>query len=165
MRNLRPRPPRQIEEFFIPTERKSSLRSQTYPSAKTATKTPSSVFCIGSNATKYLKEPPSRKRDKVVDIDSDETKPEMKPSPTKRSKANKARLSYPSPPSDEDTIMIEAMSGTVLVDLPLEVSTDALGLPIHPTPVAPQKTCSCHDEHVCLCPLNLLPCILIHHGY
>lgn len=131
MRNLRPRPSRQIEEFFIPTERKSSLRSQTYPSSKTATKTSSSVFCVESDITKYPKESPSRKRDKVADIDNDESKPEMKPSPTKRSKANKARLSYPSPPSDEDTIMVKAMSGTVLLDLPLEVSTDFLGLPLH----------------------------------
>ncbi|KFY16136.1 hypothetical protein V491_05439 [Pseudogymnoascus sp. VKM F-3775] len=121
MRNLRPRPSRQIEEFFIPTERKSSLRSQTYPSAKTATKTSPSVLCADPNTMKYLKQSPPRKRDKVVGIDSDESEPEIKPSPTKRPKANKARPSYPSPPSDEDTVMIETMSGTVLLDLPPEI--------------------------------------------
>lgn len=165
MRNLRPRPSRQIEEFFIPTERKSSLRSQTYPSAKTATKTSPSVLCADPNTTKYLKQSPPRKRDKVVGIDSDESEPEIKPSPPKRPKANKARPSYPSPPSDEDTVMIETMSGTVLLDLPLEVSVDVLGFLIHPTPFASQKTRSCHYEHVCLCLFNLVLYMPMYHGY
>ena len=140
MRNLRTRPSRQIEEFFIPTERKSSLRSQAYPSANTTAKKLSSVLCIDSDTTEYKKGSPSRKRDKVFDIDSDESEPEILPSPTKRAKANKARLSYPSPSFDKDEIMkapsveTEVMPGTVLLDLPLEVSTDVLPLQTTPTP-------------------------------
>lgn len=142
MRNLRTRPSRQIEEFFIPTERKSSLRSQAYPSANITAKKLSSVLCIDSDTTEYKRESPSRKRDKVFDVDSDsdESEPEIHPSPTKRAKANKARLSYPSPPSDTDEIMkapfaeTEAMSGTMLLNLPLEVSTDALRFRITHTP-------------------------------
>lgn len=138
MPTLRTRPSRQIEEFFIPTERKSSLRSQTYPSATTTAKRLSSVLCIDSDTT-YQKESPSRKREKVFDTDSDESEPEIHPSPTKRAKADKARLSYPSPPSDKGEIRkapsaeTDAMSGTMLLDLPLEVSTNALKLPISPT--------------------------------
>ncbi|KFZ08049.1 hypothetical protein V502_09571 [Pseudogymnoascus sp. VKM F-4520 (FW-2644)] len=134
MRNLRTRPSRQIEEFFIPTERKSSLRSQAYPSANTTAKKLSSVLCIDSDTTEYKKGSPSRKRDKVFDVDSDESEPEIHPSPTKRAKANKARLSYPSPPSDKDEIIktpsveTEAMPGTMLLNLPLEIHQNIISL-------------------------------------
>ncbi|OBT69421.1 hypothetical protein VE03_01163 [Pseudogymnoascus sp. 23342-1-I1] len=127
MRTLRPRS-RQIEDFFIPTERKSSLRSQAYPSATTATKNRAD-----SNTTEYERQSSSRKRDKVVDIDSDESEPEILPPPTKRAKASKARQSYPTPPSDKGeaikslSVGTEIMSGTVLFDLPLEVHQNIIG--------------------------------------
>lgn len=134
MRTLRPRLSGQIEDFFIPTERKSSLRSQAYPSATTNAKR-----CVNSDTTKYQKQSPSRKRETVVNVNGDESEPETLSPPTKRSKANKATQSYPSPPSDKGELTktpseeTKTMPVTVLLDLPLEVSTDEFQHPILPT--------------------------------
>ncbi|KFY51008.1 hypothetical protein V496_09025 [Pseudogymnoascus sp. VKM F-4515 (FW-2607)] len=128
MRTLRPRPSGQIEDFFIPTERKSSLRSQAYPSATTTAKR-----CVDSNTTKYQKQSPSRKRETVVNINGDESEPETLSPPTKRSKANKATQSYPSPPSEKGELTktpseeTKTMPVTVLLDLPLEIQQNIIG--------------------------------------
>ncbi|KFX91484.1 hypothetical protein O988_07727 [Pseudogymnoascus sp. VKM F-3808] len=129
MRTLRDLPSRQIDSFFIPTERKSSLRSQAYPSSNKSSSRSSSVVCTDSDTITYQKQSSSRKRDsrKVFDEDSDESELEIYTSPTKRAKANKVRLSYPSPTSEKDgslkaaSVEVEAMPGTGLLNLPLEV--------------------------------------------
>ncbi|OBT54978.1 hypothetical protein VE04_05299 [Pseudogymnoascus sp. 24MN13] len=127
MVTLRERQSREIEDFFIPTERRSSLRSQTYSSPTSTANHLSSALYIGSDQS------PSRKRGKIVYMDGGgpESESEIHPSPKKRprankARANKARLSYPSPPSEVESIKTpsvksEAMPGTVLLDLPLEI--------------------------------------------
>ena len=144
MVTLRDRPSREIEDVFIPTERRSSLRSQDYSSPTATARHLSSSLYIASDQS------PSRKRGKVVYMDGggSDSESEIHPSPTKRprankAKANKARLSYPSPPSEDESIKTpsvkpEAMSGIVLLDLPLEVSSNALKLPTSPTPDLPR---------------------------
>ncbi|OBT79980.1 hypothetical protein VF21_01140 [Pseudogymnoascus sp. 05NY08] len=127
MVTLRDRPSREIEDIFIPTERRSSLRSQDYSSPTSTARHFSSALYIGSDQS------PSRKRGKVLYADSDgsESESEIHPSPTKRprankAKTNKARLSYPSPPSKDESVKTpsvksDIMSGIVLLDLPLEI--------------------------------------------
>jgi hypothetical protein len=149
MVTLRERPSREIEDFFIPTERRSSLRSQTYSSPTSTANHLSSALYIGSDQS------PSRKRGKVVYMDGGgpESESEIHPSPTKRPRANKARaykarLSYPSPPSEVESIKTpsvksEAMPGTVLLDLPLEVSSNALDL------THPRSATACWKTPIC----------------
>jgi len=136
MRSLGSRPSRHIEEdVFIPSERKSSLRSQSFtPQQSKLRSTPNTRSSLSTTQTN----PP--KRYYISDTDNDESEEEILYTPTKKAKTSrlartrKALTSYPSPPSSQDEYNYSPISAekmhkkttkiptVTLVDLPLEVS-------------------------------------------
>jgi hypothetical protein len=136
MRSLRSRPSRQIEEdVFIPTERKSSLRSQSFtPQQSKLRSTPNTPSSLSTTQTRHPK------RYYISDTDNEDSEEEILYTPTKKAKTSrlartrKALMSYPSPPSSQDEYNYPPVSAekmdkettkiptVTIVDLPLEVS-------------------------------------------